>query len=212
MIIYKTTNLLTGKIYIGQKTSHKGKLINSLDDLLQTDYYGSSKALKDDIKEFGEKNFKREVLEEGIENRKELNAKETEWNLKHDATNPDIGYNISKQSFPFFAGCHHTEEAKEKISKAMSNRTITVETRKKMSENLKGNKLHKNKIASEETRKKLSDAHIGKPSSRKDVKLSEETKEKISKANKGRIAWNKGKKRSSNCFRRNKRKIKASLD
>ncbi len=52
-IIYKTTNLLTGKYYIG---AHKAKELND-------SYKGSGKVLKAAIKEHGSKNFVRETLE-----------------------------------------------------------------------------------------------------------------------------------------------------
>ena len=211
MIIYKTTNLLTGKIYIGQKSKHKGKLIKSLNDLLQTDYYGSSKQLKADIKEFGAENFRRELLEEGIETKKELNAKETEWNLKYDATNTEIGYNISTMAYPFFIDCHHTDEAKQKISEANTgkgnkgkstwNNGLTKETDnriKEKAENSKGkNTWSKGRKLSEETKQKIRDKRaLQSPlseearkkisESSKGHNLSEESKKKISEANKGK--------------------------
>ena len=173
MLIYKTTNLINGKIYIGQKTVHKGKLINSLNDLLQTDYYGSSKALNKDIKEFGTENFRREVLEEDIQSKEELNAKETEWNLKFNATNPEIGYNISKQSYPFFSGCKHTEESKKKQSISKKGKTSP----------------NKGKITSEETKKKISDSKKGKNPWNKGLKniYSKEVLEKMSKSHKNHL-------------------------
>ena len=49
--IYKTTNILNNKIYIGK---HKG--------LLKDDYVGSGKIIKQAIKKYGKNNFKKEVL------------------------------------------------------------------------------------------------------------------------------------------------------
>ena len=236
MIIYKTTNLVNGKIYIGQKTSHRGKPIISEDDLLQTDYYGSSKTLKEDIKKFGEENFVREVLETEINSKEELNAKETEYILKLDALNPEIGYNISKQSYPYMTGIHHTEETKKKMCSAQQKRFLknpelmkkqwsemgkigkgkphgpmSEETKQKLREKRKLQKIdsgwhhseearrknseaHKGKVPSEETRKKLSESLKGHKSWSKGKKHTEETKKKISKANKGRVSPNKGNK------------------
>lgn len=51
-VIYKITNLLTGRYYIGK---HKTK--KPLDW-----YYGSSPDLQKDIKKHGKKNFKKEIL------------------------------------------------------------------------------------------------------------------------------------------------------
>ena len=47
-------------------------------------------------------------------------------------------------------GKHHSEETKEKISKAMKNRVLSKEHKEKIG------KAHKGKIVSQETRKKLS--------------------------------------------------------
>ena len=71
MIIYKTTNLVDGKIYIGQKPTMETEF-----QLLDSNYYGSGKKIKNAIKEFGIENFKREV----IDNSNELN----EWNSKEE--------------------------------------------------------------------------------------------------------------------------------
>jgi hypothetical protein len=51
-IVYKTTNLINGKIYIGKHVTK-----NPYDK-----YLGSGKQLKDAIKKYGLKNFKKEVL------------------------------------------------------------------------------------------------------------------------------------------------------
>ena len=52
--VYKTTNLINNKIYIGQH------ITNNLDD----GYLGSGKNLKHDIKKYGKENFTISVIEE----------------------------------------------------------------------------------------------------------------------------------------------------
>jgi group I intron endonuclease len=81
MYIYKTTNLLNGKIYVGQ---HYGKRKN---------YIGSGKLLKEAVKKYGRENFINEILE--YCDMKDLNNKERYWIKKLDSTNPEIGYNLS---------------------------------------------------------------------------------------------------------------------
>lgn len=83
--IYKTTNKITGKIYIGQKKSNK---------FLKEQYLGSGKILKSKIKHYGEDNFTVELIDTA-DSKDELNDKEIYWIAKFNSTNPDIGYNIS---------------------------------------------------------------------------------------------------------------------
>lgn len=83
--IYKTTNLDTGLIYIGQKKSDK---------FLANRYLGSGKKLKSSIKSHGRDRFEVELLEE-CESYDELNDREIYWISKYNSTDPSIGYNIS---------------------------------------------------------------------------------------------------------------------
>ncbi len=52
-IIYKTTNLLNGRFYIGMHST----------DNLEDGYLGSGKRIKAEVKKYGKENFKREILE-----------------------------------------------------------------------------------------------------------------------------------------------------
>lgn len=60
-ILYKTTNLLNGRYYIGM---HSTRTLND-------GYLGSGKRLKAEIKKYGKENFKREVLAD-LPSRKDL--------------------------------------------------------------------------------------------------------------------------------------------
>jgi len=64
-IIYKTTNLLNGKFYIGMHVT------SNIDD----GYLGSGRRIKAEIKKYGRENFKREVLET-CTSKEELAARE----------------------------------------------------------------------------------------------------------------------------------------
>lgn len=82
MFIYKTVNLVNNMIYIGQ--SHKPK-----------EYYlGSGTRLKEAIRKYGRNNFRKEIIEEGIETQEELDDRETFWVKFYHSDNPSIGYNI----------------------------------------------------------------------------------------------------------------------
>jgi len=100
MIIYKTTNLINDKIYVGQTT---------IDDLK---YYGSGTGLLLAIKKYGKKNFKREILEE-CSSINELNEQEIYWIDKLNATDKDVGYNISDGGLGGFITPEVYEKLKE---------------------------------------------------------------------------------------------------
>lgn len=84
--IYKTTNLINGKIYIGQKKSNV---------FLGTKYLGSGKILHSAINKYGEQNFSIELIEE-CENKTQLDLQEIFWIEKYSSRNKDIGYNLIK--------------------------------------------------------------------------------------------------------------------
>lgn len=83
--IYKTTNLVNDKIYIGKK--HKSEFVPS--------YYGSGKILKRAIEKYGVDNFTVEVIE-WCETLEELNVKERYYiNVLNSETHKGKGYNIA---------------------------------------------------------------------------------------------------------------------
>lgn len=86
--IYKTTDLLNGKIYIGQH--HKNKFDKY--------YIGSGRKLLLRLKQIGRKNFKTEILE-WCETQKELCDKEIYWIKHYNSVDSKIGYNIIDSSF-----------------------------------------------------------------------------------------------------------------
>lgn len=112
MIIYKTTNLINDKVYVG---SDKNNNVN---------YLGSGKLLKNAIKKYGRENFKKEIICE-CENLENLKISESYWIKKLKSNIRGIGYNISENYFGGDTFTNHPN--KEKI-------------REKMKNNIKGNK------------------------------------------------------------------------
>lgn len=86
--IYKTTNLLNNKIYIGQ---HKSSQFDE-------SYYGSGKLLKLSMKKNGIENFSVEVLE-WCHSEDELNEREVYYIDCFNSTNKSIGYNITQGGY-----------------------------------------------------------------------------------------------------------------
>jgi len=84
--IYKITNLINGKIYIGQRTINKKPE-------LDTNYLGSGNLIKKSLQKYGKDNFKKEILEECID-RNSLCVRERYWIKELNARDPKIGYNI----------------------------------------------------------------------------------------------------------------------
>jgi len=181
MFIYKTTNLINKKIYIGRYSGQRSS------------YLGSGKLIKKAIKKYGKENFCREILEEGIENNDILNEREIYWIAFYDSTNSDIGYNIV-QGGQGTLGFSVSEETKKKLSdlnRGENNprfgKPLTQEVKDKISQSQQGDKNHNfGNPTSEETKDKISKANKGK-------KRSEETKQKISEGQTGDKNHNYGK-------------------
>ena len=97
-VIYKITNLINGKIYIGQTR------VTEPQRWQQHIWYANNAPEKDSvalcraIKKYGKDNFKREILEEINDNEK-LNEREIYYIMKYNSTNKDIGYNIALGGF-----------------------------------------------------------------------------------------------------------------
>jgi len=83
-LVYKTTNLVNGKIYIGKHET------DNLDD----GYLGSGILIRRAIEKYGEENFKREILFE-CSSREEMNAKEAEL-VNEDFLKRDDVYNLKQ--------------------------------------------------------------------------------------------------------------------
>lgn len=83
MVIYKTTNLTNGKIYIGK------------DEKNCDHYLGSGKILNAAIKKYGRISFLKEIIEI-CNDRETLCEREKYWIKTLDSQNPDVGYNIAE--------------------------------------------------------------------------------------------------------------------
>lgn len=139
--IYKITNTLNGKIYIGK---HQTENIND-------NYFGSGVALNTAIKKYGKQSFTKEVLFV-FDNENDMNSKEREIVTEEFIARRD-NYNkaVGGEGGSNFKGKKHTDETKLKLSKLSAGRKASIETRQKISE---GNRR---RVLSEETKRKLSE-------------------------------------------------------
>jgi group I intron endonuclease len=82
--VYKTTNIVNGKIYVGKHHSNRHNAT----------YLGSGKLLWIALKKYGRNNFIQEVLEY-CDTEKEVFEREKYWIKQLNSQNRDIGYNLS---------------------------------------------------------------------------------------------------------------------
>jgi len=168
MIIYKTTNTINNKTYIGQDSHNNPK------------YFGSGTNLKLAIKKYGKENFTKIILEK-CETKEQLNEREIYW---IDKLEPD--YNITKggDNGGWNLGKHHSEESKIKMSENRKGKQMG-----KQNGNYGGNKGSKNPFYNnkhtKESREKMS-------KTKKEEQWIEKHREQLSKASKGNISWCKG--------------------
>lgn len=171
MIIYKITNKINGKCYIGQT-------IKTLRERTLRHYRGNRQYIDKSIKKYGKDNF---IVEElcTCDNMGELNELEQFTIEICDSQFPN-GYNI-------------TSGGKNQHNFKMSN-----ESKLKMSKKAKGRiPWNKGIPCREETKKKLSDVLMGRIiSDETKKKMSIGTEPNSGSFKKGNIPWNKGLKKN----------------
>ena len=151
-VIYKTTNLINGKIYVGK------------DKYNNPNYLGSGKILKKAISKYGLNNFKKEILEY-CETQCVLNDREVYWIDELKSTNKSIGYNIVRGGV---GGAEFSERVKNKISETSKGRKRTDDAKRKFKETWRLKMLSGFKF-SDKTLQRMSISRIGR-------KISEETR------------------------------------
>jgi group I intron endonuclease len=162
MIIYKLTNKVNNKVYIGQTRSSIKKRFSQHCETRNKTAIGLA------IKKYGVDNFEYAILYENIETLEELNKKEIECISLYNSICPN-GYNIEYGGKVIFANA----ESKSKISKALKGRKITWS--KKISESVK--KLWENE---EYRNSQIKQRHEKRGKYRKGI-IKEKLKKKINK-------------------------------
>lgn len=174
--IYKYTNKINNKVYIGRTCRKLEKRAG-----YKGERYKKCPYFYKAIQKYGWDNFVPEILEENLTDR-EAAEREIYWIKFYNSTNKGNGYNLTDKI--------HSEFKRESIKKAIQNRkrvpkVVSEETRRKMREHHADVSGSKNPNFG----KKFPGRGKGRP-------VSEETRLKISKANKGKckgkVPWNKG--------------------
>lgn len=116
MQIYKVTNKVNSKIYIGK------------DEASNPSYYGSGKLIRRAIQLYGKDSFEKEIIEE-VEERELLCEKEIYWISFYNSTDRKIGYNITKGGDGGDTLSNHPDLSaiRKKISNTTIGRTFTEE-------------------------------------------------------------------------------------
>lgn len=117
-VIYKITNLIDGKCYIGQTITgfnrrYSGNILNT-----------HNKHLRNSIEKYGVENFDICKIYDIAFSKKELDIKESFYIKLFDSTNPEKGYNLTTGG----EGYTITEETRGRMSKAQKGKIVSEET------------------------------------------------------------------------------------
>lgn len=207
--IYKVTNLVNGKVYIGQHSKSDGTLTE-----LDESYWASGVKIKNAFNKYGYENFNREVLC-WCNTEEELNQKEIFFIKEYESLDASKGYNIAEggkagnmvKSLTKEELVNHYAKISEGNKKAWSNQAIREKYKKSFQ---KRGKAWKDRISealrgkirgprSEETRQKLREINMGNKygvgnRSRTGIRNSPDMNKRISESEKKVIhtpEWNK---------------------
>lgn len=195
--IYKITNLVNGKMYIGQHVT------DDLDD----GYMGSGVVILRALKKYGRDNFRKEWLmfcedEEELGWWERVFVDET-WIARSDTYNliPGDTYKCGRGRVAWNKGIPWSEESKRKMSVAHAGKKLSAATKLKIGRASKGRKPFAGKRHSEDSKRLMSQSQVESWTDERretqrqrasGVVFSDDRKRKIGSAIKGRRWWNNG--------------------
>ncbi len=173
-VIYSITNIINNKKYVGSAVNYKIRWVRHLSELKHNRHH--SVYLQNAYKKYGKENFVFEILEY-VNEINELINREQFW---IDEINPE--YNMTLiAGLKSHLGMKRSEETKKKISEALKGKKISEEHKKKISYAKKGVKIDGSNMNKDKKGKSLSENHKTKISIGNTGKeLNCETKNKIS--------------------------------
>jgi group I intron endonuclease len=166
-VVYKFTNTVNGKVYIGITSRPISERIN---DHITLSNSGGGHKFHNATRKYGFDAFVLEILEECF-TKEDLQEKEIFYIAKYKADSRRYGYNLTQGGE---SGFHLAPETKLKLSKKAVGRKVPLEVCQRISETQKGKKH------TEETKQKMSRVQKGH-------KVSEETCLLFSEMNTGRV-------------------------
>ena len=162
MLIYKLTNTVNGKAYVGLTTK-------TVEERFK-EHCNSKYVIGKAIRKYGKDSFTVETLET-VNDINKLGDYERFYIWLYDTIAPN-GYNLTDGGE---SGFKMSEESKQKLSEAKKGKKHSEETKQKMREAKKCG-------ISEEHKQKMSEARKGEKNPMLGKKLSEETKQKMGKS------------------------------
>jgi group I intron endonuclease len=178
-IVYKVTNLIDGKVYIGQTAQTLWRRRRAHENLSAKPSTYFHRALA----KHGFGNFSWEIVDT-CETKEALHAREQYW-IDHCACMAPGGYNSAEGG----KGGAYLESHKQRISAALKGRTVSAETRQKQSQMRKGVKMPRSAIEKFKARTGEKNPFFGRTH-------AEETRRVIGEKSKGRN-WATGEKAGS---------------
>lgn len=162
-IVYKHTNKINGKVYVGQTCNNINKRWRNGEG------YKNCTLFYRAIQKYGWDNFEHEIIKSNL-SQTEANELESFYIFLYKSTDKNYGYNVRTGGENSLL----SEETKDKIRKANTGRKHNSVTKKKLSELNKGeNNPNWNKPRPESVRRKISKSNKGRI-------FSENHKEKLS--------------------------------
>ena len=134
--VYKHTNKINGKVYIGMTTMHPKERWKNGAGYSGRNHFGRA------IRKYGWNSFEHEIVETGL-TRDEALKIEKMLIAEYDSTNPEKGYNeaVGGEGGGMYKK-HHTAESKEKISKARKRDGFSEQHKANISKSKRGAKHH----------------------------------------------------------------------
>lgn len=127
--VYVITNLVNGKVYIGQTKNPKSRKAGHW----RAARVGVECHLYKSMRKYGSENYAFRVLEECADDA--VDDRERFWIARYDSMNPEVGYNKESGGH---ANKTLAEETKRKISSALTGQHFTIERCANISAGLKG--------------------------------------------------------------------------
>lgn len=131
--VYKITNKVTNKVYIGITNQGSGARYRHH---WYESRIGEPSPIHRSMAKYGEENFTLEIID-FADTYDELKEKEKYWIKQYNSIDRTIGYNLTEGGDGTF-GRNHSEETKEKIRQKALGRKLSDETKKKMSDIRRG--------------------------------------------------------------------------